>query len=618
MDRPAHLLVVTSLFAAGVLVVAGPVYGFDVPRLSVIVTCLVVASLLLAPRLPRAVRVWTSTEKTVVLASVTFAVWIVALTLGSDVPALSWWGQQSRFVGGLTLAVPPLLVLVVPALAPSRMQIERLLWLLVAVLAAGSVYALLQWAGRDVMPWAVERGGRPIGFYGNTNFVGAVLCLATPMAWWVWTRGWHWRVPAVALAISSWLAMYAASVRLGAVAAVGGATVIGLGLLRLSDRRWQGWFIAAVPLGGVIAGVAAVAVGAAIGDRNGIARVSFWRTAVRMWGDSPAVGQGVGRFEPNYRVFRAPEEVTALAPSSGRDLPVDTSHNFLLDLAATAGTPAVLLWVVVLVGVGLILRHGWLSTDPATQTRFLALAAAVGAHAVQSSISVPIVTTVYLGWFLIGLTVAASLAARREEEQRPRRRRRRPGRIVTRSSPAGGRQAVATYRDITAGALAVVIGAAVLLPVWNVWLTTWDLGRGSGALSQGATETALDRGRAATQRTPWWPEPWHLLSEAANAQGQPDLARTAATRAVTADPMDRRGRYLAMEVEQDEDITALGAQLLELRRLDPNGLDVHLDLLRYARIVEDPDLALTAAEVLEQVIEPEHSLWPEVESLGAG
>lgn len=181
-----------------------------------------------------------------------------------------------------------------------------------------------------------------------------------------------------------------------------------------------------------------------------------------------------------------------------------------------------------------ILRHGWLSPDPATQTRFLVMAAAVGAHGVQSSISVLIIN-----------------------HGRPR-----------------------------------------MVPDWP----------NRGRL----------RGTAATQRSPRWPEPWHLLSEAANAQGEPDLARTAAARAVTADPMDRRGRYLTMEVEQDEDITALGALLLELRRLDPNGLDVHLDLRRYACLVEDPDLALTAAEVLEQVIEAEHSLWPEIESLRTG
>ncbi len=162
-----------------------------------------------------------------------------------------------------------------------------------------------------------------------------------------------------------------------------------------------------------------------------------------------------------------------------------------------------------------ILRHGWLSPDPATQTRFLVMAAAVGAHGVQSSISVLIIN-----------------------HGRPR-----------------------------------------MVPDWP------------------------NRGR---------------LRGTAATQGEPDLARTAAARAVTADPMDRRGRYLTMEVEQDEDITALGALLLELRRLDPNGLDVHLDLRRYACLVEDPDLALTAAEVLEQVIEAEHSLWPEIESLRTG
>lgn len=488
------------------------------------------------------------------------------------------------------------------------------LWLgaLTVVLAASVLYVLVQWAGLDPMPWAVSRGGSPVGFYGNTNCVGAVLCLATPLAWWLWTRGRTWRVPAAALAMASWVGMYAASVRLGAVAALGAAVVIAIGLVRVADRRWQGWFIAAVPAGGVLAGTAVVAVAAAFGDRNGVARISFWQTSLRMGADAPLLGQGVGRYEPRYRLMRAPEEVTALG-ATPRDLPVDTSHNFLMDLLATAGVPAALLWFVVLVGTGLLLRRGWLSQDGSTRIRFLTLAASLGAHSVQAAISVPIVTTVYLGWFLIGLTLAASLLLERNTNATGRAGRR--GRHGTRGGRGRKRSQGVDRADVVSGIVAGALVLAVAVPALNVWQTSRDLGPAANAISREATDAALPFALSANERSPWWPEPWHLTSQAAIGEGDVALAREAAERAIEIDPLDRRGRYLLIEVDESEGLEGVGEQLRQLRSIDPNGMDLNFDLLRYARAVGDADLAEEAVQILEQVIDEEHPRWQELEGL---
>lgn len=526
------------------------------PGTGVIATSLVAAAVLLAPRVPALVRDSTRTEQVVLGASAAFALWIVLLVLLSDVTALSWLGVQSRFVGGVTLAVPVLLVLLVPALTPASRLIDQLLGLVAVVLAAGAVYGVVQYAGLDPMPWAV-----------------------------------------------------------------GGAAVIVIGLLRLEDRRWQGWFLAAVRAGGVVAGSAAVAVGAAIGDGNGIARVSFWRTATRMWADAPVTGQGVGRFESNYRTFRAPDEVTALGATE-RDLPVDTAHHLLFDLAANAGTPAVLLWLTVLVGTGLLLRHGWVSGDGPEQVRFLALAAAMGAYTVQSAISLPIITTVYLGWLLIGLTVAASMAARREREQRGRRSKgkgaKAGGRRGSGRGRTGGRRAATSRADIAAGVLALVAAVGVAVPAYDVWLTTNDLGRGRSAVSQQRPDIGLALATSATERTGWWPETWHLASEAARAAGDDGQALFAAEQAISADPLDRPGRFLQIEVLQPDEMDAVGELLAELRALDPDGLDLHLDVLRFARAVDDDALAREVADIVAQVIDEDHPRWEQLKALRAG
>ena len=77
VEQLARALLVVSLLAAGLLIVAGPVYGFDVPRLGVIATSLVAAAVLLAPRVPALVRDSTRTEQVVLGASAAFALWIM-------------------------------------------------------------------------------------------------------------------------------------------------------------------------------------------------------------------------------------------------------------------------------------------------------------------------------------------------------------------------------------------------------------------------------------------------------------------------------------------------------------------------------------------------------------
>ncbi|MEX0675868.1 MAG: O-antigen ligase family protein [Pirellulales bacterium] len=124
------------------------------------------------------------------------------------------------------------------------------------------------------------------------------------------------------------------------------ALAVGLVLLPLSSRAWaiNGRLIAAA--GVVLALAFGVAVAAGGLDAEVLTEASkslefrwqYWQATLDMIAQFPVFGVGPGEFQDYYTQFKLPE-----ASEEVRD-----PHNFLLEVWATAGTPAFLALVVVL------------------------------------------------------------------------------------------------------------------------------------------------------------------------------------------------------------------------------------------------------------------------------
>lgn len=592
-------LILVSALAAMLLVIGGPVYGFDVPRLSVLVVTMGAA---LVAALPAAKDVFAGSPRwmrALLAAASAFVVWIVVLTALADESMLSVLGQDSRFVGAAALVAPVVLVWALPVALRTTGDIDRAMWLLTWLVAGAALYAVIQYLGLDPMPWTVGFRGRPVSFFGNSNFVGGVLCLGAPLAWWLWTGGRRWRGVAVASLVLVAVAIYAAQVRLGMVAAAVGLTVAVLYSFRWPWPGLQRRLLTVVPAGAVAVGFAVVAVGAAIGDVNGLARVRFWRVSALMVADSPLVGHGVGRFEPAYRLLRAPEHVV---DELGRfDQRVDSTHSFLLDLAATSGLPAAILWLLVLGAAGLGLAWLWQRAEHASDyRRIVVLAGALAAHGVQSSISVPIITTVWLGWVLVGLVVAVALAS---EPVTPRRTSgaRRPARSRRDGSPAARAVAIA---------VSAIVALGLAVPAANVFGATSSVGAAISLRSAGAPDAALTEVETAQGRAPWWPEPYREESHAWTDLGNHAEAARAAAQAIAVDPSDSQAYQLALMAAGNlGDLNLLRSIIDEMRLLDPSGVSVHLNALRIASEVGDEDLKARSIDVLDRALEPSDPLW---------
>ncbi|HUG66752.1 MAG TPA: O-antigen ligase family protein [Pirellulaceae bacterium] len=136
------------------------------------------------------------------------------------------------------------------------------------------------------------------------------------------------------------------------------AVLCGAAALALYGRRsgWRpGWKLVFAVCGSLVAIVAlAVSVGGldllvlTESSKSLLYRVQYWRAALAMIADAPWFGCGPGNFQESYTAYKLPEASETIADP----------HNFLLEIWSTAGTPAMLAFLGVLVCFALQLRSG--------------------------------------------------------------------------------------------------------------------------------------------------------------------------------------------------------------------------------------------------------------------
>ena len=175
-----------------------------------------------------------------------------------------------------------------------------------------ATFALTNSLAGYLVPWLVVAAGIVAG--SSSGRVRVVLCMIPVAACLLLTKS-----------------------RSGYAAAVFGFLLVGM-LCRRQKLR-IGWKLPAV-----VATIATILVAAAILagglDREVLSeaskslgyRVQYWQSTMRMIGDKPLLGCGPGNFQFAYTRYKLPEASEEVADP----------HNFLLEVWATAGTPAML------------------------------------------------------------------------------------------------------------------------------------------------------------------------------------------------------------------------------------------------------------------------------------
>jgi len=144
------------------------------------------------------------------------------------------------------------------------------------------------------------------------------------------------------------------------LAAIAGLVL--LGLFGRSTARWQlNWKIPAALAGvALILGLSAVYFGGLDAEvlseapKSILYRLEYWRATARVIAQYPLFGCGPGNFQEAYAAFKLPQ---------ASEMPADP-HNFLLELWATAGTPAIVLLVALLVAFAVDMARAQRSPEP--------------------------------------------------------------------------------------------------------------------------------------------------------------------------------------------------------------------------------------------------------------
>jgi O-antigen ligase len=505
---------------AVVLVVAGVVAGVD-PWGMRPYTTLRWALVGVAATLAAAAVRWRAPRPIVVLGAALLG-WLALATATAVDPVVALVGHPRRHLGLAAWIVCALALLAGTGLGgrvPRRM--------LVRAVAAGGVLTGVAVAA-DVVGWdpfgTRFAGGRAGGLLGQPLYLGVVALLVAPVAAGVAADRVErraWRLAGAAGCAGAVLALTASQTRgawLGAAVATGlvtarrrhrwsgrrrgiGGTAPGAGL----RRRRPAVALAVTALAAL--GLVLVASGprlADLADRDapgGIGRLDEWRVAVGVVADHPVTGVG----PEGYRIAAPAHIDDGYTRRHGRDEVVDRAHSAPLDVAATAGVPAALLYV------GLI---GWVvvrcarvigrSSDPV----LVGLGAAVAAWSAQLLVGFPIAEVDPLAWLFAGVVVVA-----------PSARAGTAGDADT--TPGDG--AVAPRPQVRQALLAAL---AVALAAGGVTAVAADraLARAEDARARGDIAGALRSADAATELRPDDIDAWYLAARiAATPEGLPAL-----------------------------------------------------------------------------------------------
>ena len=154
-------------------------------------------------------------------------------------------------------------------------------------------------------------------------------------------------LPALACAVAIGACLLLTKSRAAVAASAGGALLLTAWAIARGARfNLRTGAIAVLAALGVVGGLAAVATWSGSLDREVITeagkslgyRLQYWQATCQMIGERPWFGCGPGQFQTTYALYKLPEASEV----------VSDPHNFLLEVAGTAGVPAAIALLLVI------------------------------------------------------------------------------------------------------------------------------------------------------------------------------------------------------------------------------------------------------------------------------
>jgi O-antigen ligase len=371
-------------------------------------------------------------------------------------PRLSLWGSWTRSQGLITQLCGPVVFGLILAHLRTAAQLRRLTYVVITTSVPVALYAVLQAAGRDPLPWPNPLP-RAASTLGNPVFLGAFMVLVLLLTIGELIRRSRKPSPTASprplralialVAALQLVALALARSRGPVLALVAGAAVMIACFLPDLLARWRQagraarWSLVSAAAGLLLA-LAALALLSVTGPRlpeddattvvgrvleairarpdTTTPRLEMWSGAIELASDRPPLRPAHGTPDPLHRlrplVGHGPEAfplvfgrfISPQLEDSERDLTApDRAHNLVLDTLVATGSVGLLAWCALLVSTG-FRACGWLGWLDARHRRTSFALAVAGGACVGTLLPLSV-----SGWSPLaapGLTAGASLA----------------------------------------------------------------------------------------------------------------------------------------------------------------------------------------------------------------
>ncbi len=534
-----------------------------------------------------------------------FLGWAAFTSIVALDPLSAWLGTPDRRFGMVALATMAVAFLAGQAVddPAGRGVVSR--WA-VAALGLMSVYGVLEALGVPPVESTITttRLGSTLG---SPAYLGAALCLVTPIAWGAAAeeQSRPWRLAAV-VAGSGGLFLLAGAATRAALIGLAAALVVALRSMAPALRRRAGIAAAAALM--AVAGLTLSPLGARLVEADAGGRLDEWKIAAGSLASRPVVGVGLEGYRGAFPSHVSSDYVRAY----GRDTVTDRAHSGPLDMGVSTGLVGAAAWLAAAV---------WLTIRAWRVSRIggpvvTGMAAGVVALIAQELFLFPTVEVGVGGWAVAGMVVASDPSGDRVRLRPSAAAQVAMVVVAVAALVAGAADIGADHRAATAmatGDLDTADGARRLRPdSFRYALVAADV-----AIRAGSPTAADDRLDAAWRLSPG--DPALRLARARVVHTMVASGEVAAGQAVAElevavgeDPNHPELRLLFGDLLAEAgDTEAAERAWLAAEELAPDDPDPPLRLAALYLAVERPDLAGEALE-RARMLDPEH---PEVDRL---